>query len=157
MRPKRANTTDVGTRPHIEIGDSVTYSPDHVTDAQRLTDLLDTLVQDVAELRQLLDIYDDIQDLPGRGPAADPDNTGRQATHGPSRPTEIAALDESRAHLTAGVRNGVARVTRAAALVRGSAAEMDRALGIWEGADSSGTRGSVNGRTDGAAGDRTAA
>lgn len=129
----------------------MTYSPAHAKDGQRLTALLDTLVQDMTELRQMLLIYGDAMDLPGRRPDADPDRTGRQATHGPSRPTEDTALDEDRALMKAAVAHGVTRVAQATALVRGTTAEMDRALQGWEGnEDPQGSMGSVHGCTDGA-------
>lgn len=134
----------------------MTYSLGHVKDDQRLTALLDTLVQDVSELRQMLIIYGDAMDLPGRRPDVDPDRTGRQATHGPSRPTEDTALDGSRALMKAAVESGVTRVARAVALVRGSTAEMDRALITWEGGAPSGFRG-THGCTGGAAEHTTAA
>lgn len=111
----------------------MTYSLGHAPDGQRLNDLLDTLLDDVSECRRLLVIYGDAMDLPGRRPAADPDRTGRQATHGPSRPTEDIALDGARASMWTAVERGVTRVARATALVRGTSAEMDRALGEWEG------------------------
>lgn len=111
----------------------MTYSLEHAPDGQRLNDLLDTLIDDVSELRHLLTIYGDAMDLPGRRPPADPDRTGRQATNGPSRPTEDTALDGARASMWTAVEHGVTRVARATALVRGTTAEMDRALGEWEG------------------------
>lgn len=130
----------------------MTYSLGHVRNDQRLIALLDTLDRDVSGIRRLLDICDDVMDLPGRRPPVDPDRTGRQATHGPSRPTEVTALDPARALLTAAVEQGVTRVARATALVRGTAEELDQALAIWEGLDAGGVRG-THGCTGGTAGD----
>lgn len=143
----------------LRFGEPVTYSSDHVTDDQRLTALLDTLIQDVSELRHMLIIYGDVMDLPGRRPAADPDRTGRQATHVPSRPTEDIALDESRQLLRLAVQTGVRSTARAIALVRGTSAEMDRALGKWEGDVSAdhGDNGGLHGCAHGTAGDYRAA
>lgn len=132
----------------------MTYSPAHVTDDHRLSDLLGILDRDMSELRQMTAIYGDAMDLPGRRSEVDPDRTGRQATHGPSRPTEVLALDESRALMRTAAANGVARVVRAIALVRGSVAEMDRALQGWEGVGpqgSTGNMGSAYGCADGPA------
>lgn len=129
----------------------MTYSPGHTAGAQRVIDLLDTLEQDMSELRQLVIICGDVMDLPGRGPAADPDNTGRQATHGPSRPTEDTALDPGRALLREAVERGVTRVARSVALVRGTTAEIDRAFGTWEGELPAGLRGNHDGCTSGSA------
>lgn len=134
----------------------MTYSPDHVTDDHRLTDLLDTLIQDVSDLRQMLLIFGDAMELPRRRPPADRSG-GRQATHGPSRPTEDLALDESRGQMRTAVAHGVTRIARATALVRGTTAEMDRALGEWEGETVQGIAGGVYGVSNGAAGDRDAA
>lgn len=130
----------------------MTYSLGHVRDDHRLIALLDTLDRDVSGIRRLLDILDDVMDLPGRRPPQDPDRTGRQATHGPSRPTEYVALDPARALLTAVVEQGVTRVARATALVRGTAVELDQALANWEGLDAGGVRG-THGCTGGTAGD----
>jgi hypothetical protein len=134
----------------------VTYSLDHVTGDRWLTELLDTLETDVSELRRMLIVYADVMDLPGRGPEADPDRTGRQATHDPARPTERVALDSSRAGLAAAIHSGAQRVTYAIALVRGTTAELDRALLVWEGYAIPGT-GGVHGSADGVAGDPRAA
>lgn len=129
----------------------MTYSLAHAAD-EHLKALLDSLDQDMTELRKMVDVYGDVMDLRGRRPTADPDHTGRQATHGPSRPTEDTALDPARSVLTAAVGHGVTRVARAIALVRGTTAEMDRALGTWEGDTPTRARG-VHGRTGGATGD----
>lgn len=111
----------------------MTYSPQHVADDQRLTQLLDILDQELTTLRQMMGIYDDALTMPGRRPDVDPDETGRQATHGPSRPTEAIALDEARALMRTAVRTGVSYAARATACIRGAHAVMDRALSVWEG------------------------
>lgn len=111
----------------------MTYSLDHVADDQRLTDRLDTLVREVDELRRLLDMCDAVSDMRGRRPAADPERAGRQATHGPSRPTEDLALDHARSLMKAQIPTGITYVTYAIAYVRGVNAAMDRALSVWEG------------------------
>lgn len=129
----------------------MTYSRAHAEDDEHLTALLDRLDQDTTELRRMVVIYGDVMDLRGRQPAADPDHTGRQATHGPGRPTEDTALDTARSYVREAVAHGVTRVARAIALVRGTTAEMDRALGVWEGG-SEGLRGAYE-RTGGSNGD----
>jgi hypothetical protein len=63
----------------------------------------------------------------------DADGTGRQATRGPSRPTEDLVLDERRTALQDELKMGAAWVPRAIAMVRGVTASMDRALSSWEG------------------------
>lgn len=117
----------------IAEGESVTYSPSHVADGQHLSDLVDVLQVDIDDLRRLLSIYDDAVTMPGRRPDVDADGTGRLAAHGPSRPTENLVLDEHRMALQAELKNGVAWLPRAIAMVRGVAASMDRALSVWEG------------------------
>jgi hypothetical protein len=115
----------------------VTYSPDHVADGTQMIALLDALERDLGELRQMLTAYDDAVTMPGRRRlGVDADGTGRQATHGPSRPTEATALDECRAALQAELKNGVRWLPYAVAAVRGVTASMDRALSSWEGEDS---------------------
>jgi hypothetical protein len=132
----------------------VTYSPDHVTDARHLTALLDTLNQDVSELRHYLDIYDAVVDLPRPRPPADSD--GRQATHDPGRPTETIALDEGRAALRTALKAGVPWIAQACALVRGTTAGMDRALGDWDGTVTEGIMGRVQHGADHGAADDSA-
>lgn len=73
--------------------------------------------------------------MPGRVPDVDADGTGRQATHGPSRPTELTALDERREALARELKTGAAQLPYALAYVRGVSASMDRALSRWEGED----------------------
>lgn len=111
----------------------MTYSPDHVADGQRMTDLLDALEQAASEVRQFVNAYDDAVTMPARrGTGVDADG-GRQAKSGPSRPVEALALDESRAALHAELKNGVRWLPYAVAAVRGVSASMDRALALWEG------------------------
>lgn len=133
----------------------MTYSPDHVADGQRLTHLLDTLERELVELRQMLSVCDDAQTMPGRSRTGMGDDGGRQATHGPSRPTETIALDHARDRLKAEQVNGVTYIARAVACVRGTTAGLDRALAYWEGEEPVKTicGGSYEG-ADGAAGDR---
>ncbi|MFF3140857.1 hypothetical protein ACFVRU_03735 [Streptomyces sp. NPDC057927] len=111
----------------------MTYSPDHVADGQHLIALVDTLERDLTELRQMATAYGDAVTMPGRRPDVDADGTGRQATHGPSRPVEAMALDERRAALCTELKNGVRWLPYAIAAVRGVSASMDRALHAWEG------------------------
>lgn len=116
----------------------MTYSPDHVADGQKMADLLTALERDMGELRQLMAAYDDAVSMPGRRQSGvDADGTGRQATHGPSRPTEATALDECRIALHAELKNGASQLPYAVAVVRGVSASMDRALARWEGEDAS--------------------
>lgn len=111
----------------------MTYSPDHIADGQRMIELADSLDQDLTELRQMIAAYSDAVDMPGRVPDVDADGTGRQATHGPSRPTERIALDERRLSLLEELHRGAAVLPYAVAHVRGIVASMDRALALWEG------------------------
>lgn len=113
----------------------MTYSPDHVADGQKMIALLDLLQRSGDEIRHLLSVYDDATTMPGRRqPGVDADG-GRQATHGPSRPTETTALDPRRLDLLAQLKNGALWLPRAVAIAQGVAASMDRALATWEGAD----------------------
>ncbi|MGW0468285.1 DUF7169 domain-containing protein [Streptomyces sp. NPDC003027] len=98
-----------------------------------MNQLLDTLEHDVSELRQMVSIYEDAVTMPGRVPDVDVDGTGRQATHGPSRPTERIALDDQREALQRELNSGATHLPYAAAVVRGVIASMDRALSRWEG------------------------
>jgi hypothetical protein len=101
-----------------------------------MTELLDALQRDVSELRQMVSAYGDAVTMPARRQAGmDADETGRQAAHGPSRPTEATALDESRTALQAELKNGAGQLPYAIAVVRGVSASMDRALLQWEGED----------------------
>jgi hypothetical protein len=134
----------------------VTYSLGHVDDIQHLAKLADALERDLVNFRHMLDIYGDVMDLPGRRPAADPERTGRQATHGPHRPTEETALDLARSSLRLAAQHGVSRIAQAVALIRGTTAEMDRALGQWEGSPSSGVRGTHEGSSGAAEHDSAA-
>lgn len=111
----------------------MTYSPSHVADGQHLTTLVNALQGDLDELRHYLSIYDDAVTMPGRRPDVDADGTGRQATHGPSRPTEAVVFDDRRTRLQEELKRGSHWVTRATAMVRGVVASMDRALSSWEG------------------------
>jgi hypothetical protein len=111
----------------------VTYSPQHVADGQRLTELLDTLERDLVELRQMVLICDDARTTPGRTRADVDGGDGRQAAYGPSRPTETIALDNARDRLKAEQLNGVTYIAHAVACVRGATAGLDRALAFWEG------------------------
>ncbi|MEU1200165.1 hypothetical protein ABZ446_28620 [Streptomyces sp. NPDC005813] len=95
--------------------------------------LADALQRDLDELRHYVSVYDDAVTMPGRRPDVDADGTGRQATHGPSRPTEDVVLDERRERLQAELNNGAYWLPRAIAMVRGIVASMDRALSVWEG------------------------
>jgi hypothetical protein len=98
-----------------------------------MIDLLDALQRDMDELSQFLNAYDDAIAMPGRRQSGMDADGGRQATHGPNRPTEATALDERRTALRAELKNGAAWLPRAVAIVRGVTASMDRALALWEG------------------------
>ncbi|WP_435834271.1 DUF7169 domain-containing protein [Streptomyces chartreusis] len=98
-----------------------------------MTDLLDALTDAVRELRQFVTAYDDAVTMPARRQAGVDADGGRQATHGPSRPTEACALDECRAALQAELKNGAGQLPYAVAVVLGVSASMDRALARWEG------------------------
>lgn len=101
-----------------------------------MTELLDSLVQAADEVRQFLTAYGDAVTMPGRRRSGvDADGTGRQATHGPSRPTEVTALDECRNALLAELKTGASHLPYAVAVVQGVAASMDRMLARWEGED----------------------
>ncbi|MFF1625614.1 hypothetical protein [Streptomyces sp. NPDC058272] len=100
--------------------------------------LVEVLQGDLDELRHLLSVYDDAVTMPGRRPDVDADGTGRQATHGPSRPTEDLVLDGRRIALQDELKNGVMWLPRAIAMVRGVSASMDRALSAWEGESTAG-------------------
>ncbi|GGX26658.1 DUF7169 domain-containing protein [Streptomyces chryseus] len=113
----------------------MTYSSDLVAHGQHFDQLLDTLQRDLDELRRMASVYDDATTMPGRRPDVDADGTGRQAQHGPSRPTERMALDVGREALQRELKNGVRHVSSAIAFVRGVTASMDRALIFWEGED----------------------
>lgn len=101
-----------------------------------MIELLDALERAASEVRQFVNAYGDAVTMPGRRPDVDADGTGRQATHGPSRPVEALALDECRAALGAELKNGVQWLPYAVAAVMGVSASMDRALANWEGEDS---------------------
>lgn len=122
-----------------------------------MTQLLDTLQADVDELRQMLLIYDDAVTMPGRTPDVDADETGRQATHGPSRPTERTALDPDRSALVSELRTGAPYLATAIAYVRGVTASMDRSLSRWEGEGWVLAPGGDHDRSDWAAEDSAAA
>ncbi|MFB7919361.1 hypothetical protein [Streptomyces sp. NPDC056061] len=98
-----------------------------------MTALATALERELAELRQMISIFDDAVTMPGRIPDVDPDGTGRQATHDPSRPTERTALDQRRVELVDTLKIGTEYVTCALAYVRGTTAAMDRSLAAWEG------------------------
>ncbi|MEV4939612.1 DUF7169 domain-containing protein [Streptomyces zaomyceticus] len=98
-----------------------------------MIELADGLDRDLAELRQILAAYGDAVTMPGRVLDVDADGTGRQATHGPSRPTERIALDDRRLALLEEMHRGAVRLPYAVAEVRGIVASMDRALARWEG------------------------
>ncbi|MFD5160999.1 hypothetical protein ACFWMJ_23470 [Streptomyces hawaiiensis] len=115
----------------------MTYSPDHAKQANRMVELLDIIDQAAVEVRQFISAYGDAVTMPGRRPDVDADGTGRQATHGPSRPTEATALDEPRQALQAELNSGARWLAYAAAAVSGVSASMDRALSRWEGEDAS--------------------
>jgi hypothetical protein len=100
-----------------------------------MTDLVKALESALTELRHMVSVYDDAVTMPGRRPDTDPDGTGRQATHGPSRPTELTALDPAREALARELNRGAAQLPYAIAVVRGVTASMDRALFLWEGED----------------------
>ncbi|MFI9123832.1 hypothetical protein ACIGW0_31325 [Streptomyces bikiniensis] len=111
----------------------MTYSPDQIAQGQRMIELADGLDRDLAEMRQLLAALGDAATMPGRVPDADADGTGRQATRGPSRPTERIALDDRRLALLTEMHRGAVQLPYAVAVVRGIVASMDRALALWEG------------------------
>lgn len=99
-----------------------------------MIELLDALERSATELRQFVSAYGDAVTMPGRRrPGVDADGTGRQAMHGPSRPVEALALDESRAALLAELKSGALQLPYAVAVVQGVSASMDRALARWEG------------------------
>lgn len=116
---------------------------------------LDDIDQAVSELRQFVSIYGDAVTMPGRRQSGvDADGTGRQATHGPSRPTEATALDERRTALQEELKNGVRWLPYSLAALRGVSASMDRALARWEGEDvSESVQGDSVDHHHGAAGD----
>lgn len=126
----------------------MTYSPDHSTDGQQLAQLMGTLTSDLAEMGQLLSVAQEIHLLPGRRPDVDPDETGRRATAGPSRPTEATALDEARLLVDHELKTGTAHLIQAIALVRGITAALDRAISWWEGEPVAMDGGADDGRTD---------
>ncbi|WP_459650224.1 DUF7169 domain-containing protein [Kitasatospora sp. Ki12] len=111
----------------------MTYSPTHVTPAQRVEDLAAALTRDLAEIPRLFELCDAVSDMRGRRPPADPDGTGRRASAGPGRPTEDTALDEARQLVTDEQRAAVQHMVKAAAYVKGVRAALDRALSAWEG------------------------
>lgn len=113
----------------------MTYSPDHVADGQRLIEFVAALERGLIELRQMADVYDEAVTMPGRRRSGVDADGGRQATHGPSRPTEVTALDGRRHALQSELKNGVMWLPRAIAIVQGVTASMDRALAQWEGED----------------------
>lgn len=129
----------------------MTYSSEHVTSPERFTDLLDTLHRDVVELRQLASVFEDAVTMAGRHPVVDADGTGRQGTRGPSRPTELIALDPHREELQAELNIGAPYLIYAIAYVRGVVASMDRALSRWEGEDAARSPGASRDHSDGAA------
>lgn len=119
----------------IACEDFVTYSPDHVSDDGRhLATLIATLRDDLAELDQMVRAVEDAMHVPGATPGSTTDGP-RQATHGPARPTERLALDESREALRAQLHAGSHHLPYAIAYVRGITASLDRALSQWEGAE----------------------
>lgn len=126
----------------------MTYSPDHSTDGQQLAHLMGTLTSDLTEMRQLLSVAEEIHLLPGLRPDVDPDETGRRATSGPSRPTERAALDEARLLVDHELKTGTAHLIQAIALVRGTTAALDRAISRWEGEPVTTDGGADDERTD---------
>lgn len=124
----------------------MTYSPDSVAQGRdRLERLVDALQRDVDDLRRMASVCGDALTMPGRVPDVDPDGTGRRASHGPSRPTERTALDDTRAALRNELDSGAAQLPYAVAVVRGVTASLDRALARWEGEgpvyDTGGIRG----------------
>lgn len=125
------NETSVSGRTAIARPQSVTYCRDHA--GQRLSQLVTQLYAELAELRQMCAAYDDAVTARSRRPGAAPDETGRSATSGPSRPTEDIALDDHRQALTDELQIGAALLPTALACVRGVTASMDRALARWEG------------------------
>ncbi|MFB7114089.1 hypothetical protein [Streptomyces sp. NPDC056291] len=107
---------------------SVTYSPDHVADGQKLSAFLDALQRDVDELRHFLTIYDEAVTMPGRYQSG-----GGGSSTAPVRPTERVALDDRRCSLQLELNRGVMWMPRAIAIVRGVTSSMDRTLADWEG------------------------
>ncbi|MFD6361239.1 hypothetical protein ACFWFX_15480 [Streptomyces roseolus] len=110
----------------------MTYSR-HIDNGRRTGELADQLSTHLIELRQMMFAVDDAVTMPGRVPDVDADGTGRQATHGPSRPTERIALDDRRLALAEELNRAAACLPYAVAVVRGIVASMDRALAAWEG------------------------
>ncbi|WP_435822003.1 DUF7169 domain-containing protein [Micromonospora parva] len=100
-----------------------------------MIDLLHQLEHHAGEIRQFVTVYDDAVTMPGRRrPGVDADG-GRQASHGPSRPTEATAIDERRCDLQEELKTGAHWLAYAVAATAGVAASMDRALSRWEGED----------------------
>jgi hypothetical protein len=111
----------------------MTYSPSHVTPAQRVEELAAKLVCDVADVLRLADLACSVADTRGQRPPVDPDNIGRRGSAGPGRPTEDIALDDARLLVVHEQTTAVQHMIKAVAYVRGAAAALDRALSEWEG------------------------
>nr|WSW58455.1 hypothetical protein OG513_07600 [Streptomyces sp. NBC_00998] len=110
----------------------VTYRSEHASEHQ-LSQLINRLQEAVDELRQMTAAYEDATTARSRNPRAAPDETGRSATRGPSRPTEDIALDDARQALHDELKIGAAYLPAAIAYVLGVTASMDRTLARWEG------------------------
>lgn len=132
----------------------MTYSPNHVADGHQLSHLVARLRDAVDELDRMVYVCADTLNLPGMTPLSDPDGTGRQATRGPSRPTEDTAMDPARIQMVAEHHIGTTYIIHAIAYVMGVTAALDRALSRWEGeAPPSSTHGGDIDHPNGAAED----
>lgn len=127
-----ANSQAYSSRTAIAPQQSVTYLDDHASE-HPLSQLISRLQDAVDELRQMSAAYDDATTARSRNPRAAPDETGRSATRGPSRPTEDIALDDARQALHNELKIGASYLPAAIAYVLGVTASMDRALARWEG------------------------
>ncbi|MEV4037682.1 DUF7169 domain-containing protein [Streptomyces umbrinus] len=116
-----------------------------------MNDFVKTLQRELDELRLMLSVFDDAVTMPGRGQSGMDADGGRQATHGPSRPTEVTALDPRRNALQRELKTGAAWLPRAIAMVRGVNASMNRALSKWEGEDTGEVPGGLSDHHNGAA------
>jgi hypothetical protein len=127
-----ANPLAYSSRTAIAREQSVTYGFDHASE-QHLSQLIGRLQSALDELRQMAAAYEDATTARSRNPRAAPDETGRSATRGPSRPTEDIALDDARQALHDELKIGAQYLPFAIAYVLGVTASMDRALCRWEG------------------------
>ncbi|MEV6684412.1 hypothetical protein AB0N28_03550 [Streptomyces sp. NPDC051130] len=126
------NEQAYSSRTAIASQQSVTYRFDHASEHQ-LSQLIERLQEALDELRQMSAAYSDATTARSRNPRSAPDETGRSATRGPSRPTEDIALDDARQALHDELKIGARYLPAAIAYVLGVTASMDRALSRWEG------------------------